>query len=48
MVPTVSSGISECFVGGSFKTNHVGMLSQVKYFMGDIEQKENYADLLKF
>ena len=48
MVPTVSSGISECFVGGSFKANHVGMLSQVKYFMGDIEQKENYADLLKF
>jgi hypothetical protein len=48
MVPTVSGGISECFVGGSFKENHVGMLSQVKYFMGDINNKDIYADKLTF
>jgi hypothetical protein len=48
MPSTVDSSQSECYVGGSFKENHVGMLSQVKYFMGDIEDKAQYADLLKF
>jgi hypothetical protein len=48
MLPEVDSGEAECYVGGSFKENHVGMLSQVKYFMGDIDDKTQYADLLKF
>lgn len=39
---------SECFVGGSFKANHVGMLSQVKYFMGDIADKTKFVDKMKF
>lgn len=47
VMPSVS-GTSECYVGGSFKENHVGMLSQVKYFMGDIEDKAQYVDNLKF
>ena len=47
-VPSVNSRESECYVGGSFKENHVGMLSQVKFFMGDIETKSDYSDKLKF
>lgn len=47
VTPTIS-GQSECFVGGSFKVNHVGMLSQVKYFMGDIDDRTKYVDILKF
>jgi hypothetical protein len=35
-MPSIDSTKTECYVGGSFKANHVGMLSQVKYFMGDI------------
>ena len=48
MFPTISNSESECFVGGSFKAGHVGMLSQVKYFMGNIENKNIYVDKLKF
>jgi len=47
-MPTISSRQSECFIGGSFKANHVGMLSQVKYFMGDINNPALYVDKLKF
>ena len=35
-------------MGGSFKENHVGMLSQVRYFLGDITDKSIYVDKLKF
>lgn len=45
--PTIS-GQSECYIGGSFKADHVGMLSQVKYFMGDIQDKTKYVSILKF
>mmetsp|Transcript_20898 Transcript_20898/g.32329 ORF Transcript_20898/g.32329 Transcript_20898/m.32329 type:complete len:97 (-) Transcript_20898:1330-1620(-) len=31
-----------------FKESHVGVLSQVKYFMGDIDDKELYAGHLRF
>jgi len=27
LMPTISSSMSECYIGGSFKANHVGMLS---------------------
>jgi hypothetical protein len=47
-MPTVDSSQSESYVGGSFKENHVGMLSQAKFFMGDIEDKTQYVDNLKF
>ena len=45
--PTIS-GQTECFIGGSFKADHVGMLSQVKYFMGDIQDKTKYVSNLQF
>jgi hypothetical protein len=38
----------ECFVGGSFKINHVGLLSQVKYFLGEVSTKEIYVDQMTF
>jgi hypothetical protein len=34
--------------GGSFKDNHVGMISQVKYFMPEIQDKSKYVDILRF
>lgn len=34
--PTIASSESDCKVGGSFKVNHVGMLSQVRYFVPEI------------
>jgi hypothetical protein len=46
--PSYRSSNTECYVGGSFKENHVGMLSQVKFFMGDINDKTIYADILTF
>jgi len=48
VVDEYESTTSECFVGMEFKENHVGMLSQVKYFMGDIDDKMLYAGFLKF
>lgn len=33
--PSVPSG--ECSIGMQFKENHVGMISQVKWFMGAID-----------
>lgn len=48
VLPTIQSAQSNCFFGGSFKANHVGMLSQVKYFMGDIQDKSIFADKLTF
>jgi hypothetical protein len=47
-MPSIDSSKSECYVGGSFKANHVGMLSQVKYFMGDLDNKAIFVDKLKF
>jgi len=47
-MPSIDSTKTECFVGGSFKANHVGMLSQVKYFMGDLDVKSTFVDKLKF
>jgi hypothetical protein len=42
------SGETNCQFGGSFKENHVGMISQVKYFLPEIEDKTIYVDKLKF
>lgn len=36
IMATIPQSETECKFGGSFKANHVGMLSQVKYFMGEI------------
>lgn len=36
VLPTISNRESECHFGGSFKAGHVGMLSQVKFFMGEV------------
>jgi len=38
----------ECYQGMEFRENFVGMLSQAKYFMGDILDKYTYAGFLKF
>jgi hypothetical protein len=43
-----SSSESTCIFGGSFKADHVGMLSQVKYFMGEIQDKTLFVDKLTF
>lgn len=48
IMPTIDSSESTCHFGGSFKANHVGMLSQVKYFMGEIEDKTIFANKLTF
>jgi len=37
-----------CEIGAGFKADHVGMLSQMKYFMGDITDITLYKDKLKF
>jgi hypothetical protein len=34
----------ECFIGFSYKEDHVGLLQRVKWFMKDIEDKSLYAD----
>jgi len=47
-MPKNDDSKTTCDVGGSFKANHVGMLSQVKYFMGDIADKSIFVDKLKF
>ena len=39
---------SGCFVGGGFKKNHVGLLSQVKYFLGEVGSKHIYINQMKF
>lgn len=46
--PSVSSSASECFIGGQFKTDHVGMISQVRYLMPNIQDKSLFVDKLKF
>ena len=38
----------ECYQGMEFREGFVGMISQVKYFMGDILNKYTYADHLMF
>jgi len=48
LMPKNDDTQSTCFVGGSFKANHVGMLSQVKFFMGDIENRSIFVEKLKF
>jgi hypothetical protein len=48
VMPTIQTGETTCSIGGSFKVNHVGMLSQVKYFMGEIEDRELFEDFLTF
>lgn len=35
----VKKDAKECSFGGQFKENHIGLLQQVRWFMGDIEQK---------
>lgn len=44
--PSTTTG--ECFVGVGFKEGHVGLLSQVKYFLGDIADKAAYVNVTKF
>jgi len=39
---------ADCEVGMSFKEKHVGLISQVKFFMGDIQDKTLWVDKLKF
>ena len=39
---------ADCHVGMSFKEKHVGLISQVKWFMGDIQDKTLFVDKLKF
>lgn len=46
VVPTQPS--TPCHVGMRFKPGHVGLLSQVKYFMGNIASKATYSGVLKF
>mmetsp|Transcript_41647 Transcript_41647/g.63631 ORF Transcript_41647/g.63631 Transcript_41647/m.63631 type:complete len:163 (-) Transcript_41647:5785-6273(-) len=41
-------GSSECIIGMAFKEEHVGFLSQVKFFMGDIGSKDPYDGVLAF
>jgi len=44
--PTDTS--STCHVGMQFKENHVGLLSQVKYFMRDIISKDVFVNTTTF
>jgi len=44
--PSTTSG--ECFVGVGFKEGHVGLISQVKYFMGDTADKSAFVNATKF
>jgi hypothetical protein len=46
--PVKSSSDETCIIGGSFKANHVGMLSQVKYFLPEMNDKSIYVDKLTF
>lgn len=39
LVPTTDS-TETCVIGMAFKENHVGMISQVKYFMQDMDSNE--------
>mmetsp|Transcript_20906 Transcript_20906/g.32383 ORF Transcript_20906/g.32383 Transcript_20906/m.32383 type:complete len:339 (+) Transcript_20906:3983-4999(+) len=48
IVEAYSSTTDHCFAGMEFKEGHVGMISQVKYFMGDVDDKLLYAGNLKF
>ena len=44
--PTDTS--TTCYVGMQFKENHVGLLSQVKYFMKDISSKDIFVNTTSF
>jgi len=44
--PTDSS--ATCHVGMQFKEGHVGLLSQVKYFMKDISSKNLFVNTTTF
>jgi hypothetical protein len=37
-----------CFIGFSFKAEHVGMLRQVKWFMKDVQNKDLFVDDVTF
>lgn len=39
---------STCYVGMQFKEGHVGLLSQVKYFMKDISSKDLFVNTTTF
>ena len=39
LVPTTDDS-EVCVIGMAFKENHVGMISQVKYFMQDMDSNE--------
>jgi hypothetical protein len=39
LVPTTDDS-DVCVIGMAFKENHVGMISQVKYFMQDMDTNE--------
>lgn len=46
--PIIASSQPNCHVGGSFKVNHVGMLSQVRYFVPELQNRHLWVDFLKF
>ena len=50
MTNTPTDSSSECSLGMQFKENHVGMISQVKYFMRDMStsQKAQLVDITQF
>lgn len=48
IIPQSRGGFSDCQVGGSFKVNHVGLLSQVKYFLGEVGDKGSFVDQTRF
>ena len=48
MLETPTDDSTICHMGMTFKQGHVGMLSQVKYFMKDITSKELFVNTTKF
>jgi len=46
--PRIWSNQPNCHVGGSFKSNHVGMISQVRYFVPELQNRHLWVDNLKF
>jgi hypothetical protein len=43
----VAQSDGNCFVGVGFKEGHVGLISQVKWFLSNINDKAVYVDTTK-
>jgi len=39
---------ADCHIGAEFKEGFVGLISQVRWYMGDINDKALYNDTTKF